>query len=71
LGGFDPQPDREVSLPGPRWAEQHHVLGLGQERSGAQVSDGVALETGLVIEDEVLDRLGGTEPRGPGPQLRP
>jgi hypothetical protein len=32
------------------------------------VGDQVAFEAGLVVEDEVLDRLGGPEPSGPHPQ---
>jgi hypothetical protein len=39
LGGLDPEPDREVGLPDPGWAEQHDVLGLRDERPGRQVRE--------------------------------
>ena len=48
MGCFDPEPDREVGLPGPGWAEEHQVLGGVDEGRGAQVRDRVALECGLV-----------------------
>jgi hypothetical protein len=68
LGGSDREPDREVGLAGAWWSEQDHVLGLGQKGPGGEVGDQVAFEGRLVVEDEVLDRLGRPEPGGPDPQ---
>jgi len=41
VGGFDPEPDREVGLPQSGWAEQDHVLGLRDERPGRQMGQDV------------------------------
>ena len=69
VGCFDPEPDREVGLPGPGRAEEHEVLGGVDEGRGAEVRDRVALECGLVVEVEVLERLAAREPSRPDPEL--
>jgi hypothetical protein len=63
LSSLDRQPDGQVGLAGSRWAEQHHIAGLGHERTRAQVGNHVPVECGLVVEVEVLQRLTCREPR--------
>ena len=64
LGGFDAEPDGEVGLPEPGWAEQDHVLRLRDERAGRQVREHVAAQRGQVVEVELLQRLHLRELRG-------
>jgi hypothetical protein len=69
LGGGDAEPDRHMRLAGAGRTGQHDVLGFGDALGGGQVGDGVAAESGLVVEAELLDRLAGWEPGRPDAQL--
>lgn len=61
-----PSPVARWVLPVPRGPEQDDVGGFGEERSGGPMRDGVALEAGLVVETEVLQRHAGGKPGSPG-----
>jgi hypothetical protein len=53
---------------GARWAEQHNVAGLGEERSG-RARDNLLADGGLVVPVEIVEGLVGGEP-GPTDALR-
>jgi len=57
VGGFDPEPDREVGLPEPRWAEQDHVLGLRDERAGRQARQHISTQRGEMVDGKRGQRL--------------
>jgi hypothetical protein len=54
LAGPDAQPDGQVGLAGPGWAQENHVLLGNDEVEGAQVRDQVAFEAAGVVEVELL-----------------
>ena len=66
--GGDAQAGGQVGLAGAGRAEQHDVAGFGEEPAGGQGGD-LLPDAGLGVEVELLDRLAGTEPGRPDPQL--
>lgn len=70
VGGFNTEADGEVGLPDAGWAEQDHVLGLGDEGAGGEVGEDVAAQAGEVVEVEVLQGLHGREVGGADPHDR-
>ena len=54
LAGADPEPDREVSLPGSRRSEEDDVLFAGDEVEGAEVGDQVPFQPAGVVEVELF-----------------
>ncbi len=66
--GRDPESGSQVGLAGAGWSEQDDVAGFGEEPSGREGCD-LLPDGRLGVEVELLDRLAGTEPGGPDPQL--
>src|SRR6266508_701446 len=61
LAGPDAQPDGQVGLAGPWWAEEDHILPCGDEVQRAEVGDLVAFQGSGVVIVELLQRLAGRE----------
>ena len=69
LAGPDRQPGGQVGLPGAGRAEQDDVLLGGDEVQGAQMGDGLPLQTTGVVVVEVFQALAGREPGCSDPAL--
>jgi len=56
-GRLDTQGDRQVRLAGPRRAQEHHVVGLGEEVQLGEMRDLGAFDRALEAEVEVVEGL--------------
>jgi hypothetical protein len=55
LGGPEPEPGDEMRLAGPERTKQNNVERLADECAGGQMRHGVALETRLIVDAEILE----------------
>jgi hypothetical protein len=67
LAGADGEPDRQVRFPCARRPEEDDIVLCRDEIEGAQVCNGITLQTASVVEVELLQRFTGREMGGTDP----